>query len=242
MPNSLNRETMLNHVYSNRPKLYNYTHCAYGKPSYLFYESSNKMSEDGTQHGDPEAPPLFAETFLTLVKQLESKINIWYLDDGNLVDDYKVVLRDLKNILKSEQIYGLSLNTEKCERCFLGPTTSTQYNSILITISKNMPQNKNKNKRRTPSFQDLQSANFAKQSLSSIHIPSVLEPRHLFRTNQNRPDGLTLVAWAVGKQLLWDVTVLDSLAPCRINAGSVCNLVRLPLNRKSEKLTSIKIL
>ena len=34
--NSLNRETMLNHVYSNRPQLYNYTHCAYGKPSYLF--------------------------------------------------------------------------------------------------------------------------------------------------------------------------------------------------------------
>ena len=76
------------------------------------------MSEDGTQQGDPEAPPLFAETIHRLVKQLESKINIWYLDDGNLADDYKVVLWDLKNILKSEQIYGLSLNTEKCELCF----------------------------------------------------------------------------------------------------------------------------
>ena len=37
--NSLNRETMLNHVYSNRPELYSYIHCAYGKPSYLFYGS-----------------------------------------------------------------------------------------------------------------------------------------------------------------------------------------------------------
>ena len=128
--NSLNRETMLNHVYSNRPELYNYTHCAYGKPNYLFYGSSVIMSEDGTQQGGPEAPPLFAETIHTLVKQLESEINIWYLDDGNLADDYKVVLRDLKNIRKSEQIYGLSLNTEKCELCFLGPTTSTQYNLI----------------------------------------------------------------------------------------------------------------
>ena len=62
-----------------------------------------------------------------------------------------------------------------------------------------------------------------KQSLSSIHIPSDLEPRHLYRTNQKRPDGLTLVPWAFGKQLLWDVTVVDSLAPCRINDGSVCN-------------------
>ena len=62
-----------------------------------------------------------------------------------------------------------------------------------------------------------------KQSLSSTHIPSVLEPRHLYRTDQKRPDGLTLVPWAVGKQLLWDVTVVGSLAPCRINAGSVFN-------------------
>ena len=62
-----------------------------------------------------------------------------------------------------------------------------------------------------------------KQSLSSTHIPSVLEPRHLYRTDQKRPDGLTLVPWAVGEQLLWDVTVVDYLAPCRINAGSVCN-------------------
>ena len=75
---------MLNHVYSNRPELYNYTHCAYGRPSYLFYASSVIMSEDATQQGDPEATPLFAETIHTLVKQLESKINICYLDDGNL--------------------------------------------------------------------------------------------------------------------------------------------------------------
>ena len=33
---------------------------------------------------------------------------------------------------------------------------------------------------------------------------------------------MTLVPWAFGKQLLWDVTVVDSLAPCRINTGSVC--------------------
>ena len=108
------------------------------------------MSEDGTQKVDPETPPLFAETIHTLVKQLESKINIWYLDDGNLADDYKVVLRDLKNILKLEQIYGLSLNTEKCELCFLGPTISTQYNSILTQFRKICPKIKLKTKKRTP--------------------------------------------------------------------------------------------
>ena len=62
-----------------------------------------------------------------------------------------------------------------------------------------------------------------KQSSSPIHIPSVLEPRHLYMTDLKRPDGLTLLPWAVGKELLWDVTLVDSLAPCRINDGSVCN-------------------
>ena len=51
----------------------------------------------------------------------------------------------------------------------------------------------------------------------------VLEPRHLYRTDQKRTDGLTLVPWAVGKQLLWDVTVMDYLAPNRISAMSICN-------------------
>ena len=62
-----------------------------------------------------------------------------------------------------------------------------------------------------------------KESLSSTHIPSVLEPRHLYRTDQKRSDGLTLVPWAVGEQLLWDVAVVVSLAPCRVDAGSVYN-------------------
>ena len=103
------------------------------------------MSEYGTQQGDPEAPTLFAETLQTLVKHLESKINIWYLDDGNFADDYKILLRDLKNILKLEQIYGLSMSTEKCQLCFLGPTTSKQYNSIN-KISKICPKIKIKTK------------------------------------------------------------------------------------------------
>ena len=61
------------------------------------------------------------------------------------------------------------------------------------------------------------------KKLSSAHIPSVSELRHLYRTDQKRPDGLTPVPWAVGKQLLWDVTVVDSLNPSRLSARSVCN-------------------
>ena len=79
-----------------------------------------------------------------------------------------------------------------------------------------------------------------KQSLSSTHIPSVLEPRHLYRTDQKRPDGLTLVPWANGKQLLCDVTVVDALAPCRINAGSVCNPGMAAAEAEERKIDKYK--
>ena len=79
-----------------------------------------------------------------------------------------------------------------------------------------------------------------KQSLSSTHIPSVLEPRHLYRTDQKRPVELTLVPWAAGKQLLWDVTVVDSLAPCRINAGSVFNPGTAAAEEDEQKIDKYK--
>ena len=79
-----------------------------------------------------------------------------------------------------------------------------------------------------------------KQSLSSTHIPSVLEPRHLYRTDQTRPDGLTLVPWADGKQLFWDVTVVDSLAPFSIKAGSVCNPGTAAAEAEERKIDKYK--
>ena len=135
--NSLNRETMLNHVFSYGANCI-ITPTARIKNLVTFKGSSTINSEDGFQQGDPEAPPLFAETIHTLVKQLESKINIWYLDNGNLADGYKVVLRDLKIILKSEQLLDLSLNTE-VQTLFLGPTTCTKYNSISTQFRKICP-------------------------------------------------------------------------------------------------------
>ena len=77
-----------------------------------------------------------------------------------------------------------------------------------------------------------------KQSSSSTHISSVLQSRRLYRADQKRPDGVTLVPWAVGKQLLSDVTVVDSLAPSRISAGSVCTAAS---EAEEQKQTNKKI-
>ena len=62
-----------------------------------------------------------------------------------------------------------------------------------------------------------------KQTLGSLDLPSMLEPRGLYRTDGKRPDSVTMIPWEMGKQLVWDVTVVDSLAPSRLNQGSLCN-------------------
>ena len=53
-------------------------------------------------------------------------------------------------------------------------------------------------------------------------MPSMLEPRGLYRTDGKRPDGVTMTPSEMGKQLVWDVTVVDALAPSRLNQG-FCN-------------------
>ena len=56
-----------------------------------------------------------------------------------------------------------------------------------------------------------------KQTLGSLDLPSMLESRGLYRTDGKRPDGVTMIPWEMGKQLVWDVTVVDALAPSRMN-------------------------
>ena len=56
-----------------------------------------------------------------------------------------------------------------------------------------------------------------KHTLGSLDLPSMLEPLGQNRADGKRPDGVTMIPCKMGKQLLWDVTVLDALAPSRLN-------------------------
>lgn len=58
------------------------------------------------------------------------------------------------------------------------------------------------------------------RSLTSINIPSVLEPSGLYRRDGRRPDGLTMIPWLQGRALLWDVTVRDTFAPSYLQLSS----------------------
>ena len=53
-----------------------------------------------------------------------------------------------------------------------------------------------------------------------------------------RPDGVTLAPWEEGKQLVWDVTCVDLLAPSRIENGSVANPGTAAENAEARKMTT----
>ena len=49
------------------------------------------------------------------IDSLESKINLWYLDNGILSDDYRTVLKGLKKFVEAERTLGLKIKPTKCE-------------------------------------------------------------------------------------------------------------------------------
>jgi hypothetical protein len=79
------------------------------------------------------------------------------------------------------------------------------------------------------------------RAFGSAGTPAVKEPSGLNRQDGKRPDGLTLIPWQGGKSLVWDVTVVSTLAGSYVDraatgAGSVADMAA---ERKSEKYSSL---
>lgn len=51
-------------------------------------------------------------------------------------------------------------------------------------------------------------------------FPNTLEPHGLSRRDGKRPDGLTSYPWSNGKSLIWDVTVVGTVAASYVNLSS----------------------
>ena len=116
--NSLKRDKILETVFRKRRQTYNYAHSAYGESSHLFFGEKLIQPQEGCQQGDPERPAPFSDTIQDLVNQMVSQFNVWYLDDGNLLDDYRMVPEDLERIIASADEYGVSLEKTKCYLIF----------------------------------------------------------------------------------------------------------------------------
>jgi hypothetical protein len=79
------------------------------------------------------------------------------------------------------------------------------------------------------------------RSLTSIHVNSTLEPKGLSRDDGKRPDGMTLVPWIKGQPLVWDVTVVDTLADSYVLKSSEVSgfAAEMACKRKHSKYSSI---
>lgn len=78
-----------------------------------------------------------------------------------------------------------------------------------------------------------------KQALGSVHIPSILEPPGLSTTDGKRPDGMSQVSWKRGQSLVWDVTVVDALAPSRADSFEPGKAAAEAEVRKNSKYAEI---
>lgn len=58
-------------------------------------------------------------------------------------------------------------------------------------------------------------------SFRSAGQPNKLEPVGLSRRDGKRPDGITCYPWSHGRSLIWDVTVVDTVAPSYVKWSSV---------------------
>ena len=55
--------------------------------------------------------------------------------------------------------------------------------------------------------------------MTTINVPHRVEPDQI----SPRPDGVTLLGWSRGKQLIWDVTIVSSTCPTNVvHAASSC--------------------
>ena len=88
---------------------------AYGSSSCLFFGEDIILSSEGVQQGDPLGPLLFCLAIHGLVHQLQSVLNVFYLDDGTLGGGMEVVLQDFETMEQMTGELGLSHNQGKSE-------------------------------------------------------------------------------------------------------------------------------
>ncbi|KAJ0181588.1 hypothetical protein K1T71_002310 [Dendrolimus kikuchii] len=127
--NSVNRCTLLSEVKKHFPKIYKFVHQCYNENSYLVYQNNLIHSATGCQQGDPLGPAIFSLAIHPIIKQLNSKFNVWYLDDGTLGGNIDAVKKDLNFLIEEFGKIGLSLNFSKCE-LFLACSTKNNISTI----------------------------------------------------------------------------------------------------------------
>jgi hypothetical protein len=80
-------------------------------------------------------------------------------------------------------------------------------------------------------------------SLIKAGVPAVKEPSGLSRADGRQPDGMTLTPWCSGKSLVWDVTVINTMAESYMNVSSqrAAGVAELAAERKTVKYSFLPV-
>ena len=113
--NSLRRDALLTVARRRVPELYPFIWQAYSGDSILFFEGGNLVSATGVQQGDPLGPALFSLAIDEAVQEINTELNVWYLDDGTLGGEPENVCSNVRSLVGRLGELGLKVNSEKCE-------------------------------------------------------------------------------------------------------------------------------
>ena len=61
--------------------------------------------------------------------------------------------------------------------------------------------------------------NLIKKALESAHVPPVLEPQVIPRTDGKWRDGITIFSWKMGNRTVWDFTCCETFAPIHLDVS-----------------------
>ena len=136
--NSVNRDTLLAESKKELPEIFGFLWQCYRHPTKLLYKNNVLESAVGCQQSDPLGPVIFSLAIHPIIQKLNSKFNVWYLDDGTLGGDVDTVINDFILLKQEFKSIGLELNPSKCE-IFLSDTTDRlstlhKFNAIAPQI------------------------------------------------------------------------------------------------------------
>lgn len=130
--NSVSRGSILNEIQNSIPETFHYLRQCYGLESKLVYGNHLIYSSTGCQQGDPLGPAIFGLAIHPIISTLNSKLNMWYLDDGTLGGSANTVLKDLETLIEQFKDIGLDLNFSKCE-LFMSDTLSVENKNEIMS-------------------------------------------------------------------------------------------------------------
>ncbi|KAI5635225.1 reverse transcriptase (RNA-dependent DNA polymerase) domain-containing protein [Phthorimaea operculella] len=113
--NSIERDCLLSAAKEHTPALYAFLYQVYSSDSNLYYGNDLILSQVGAQQGDPLGPLVFSLAINSIISEMKSPLNLWYLDDGTLGGDLDTISDDLGVLFPRFRSLGLEVNTAKCE-------------------------------------------------------------------------------------------------------------------------------